>query len=43
LYMLGSALGFESAEISVHQVLATRPGAPHRLPLERTRLLTRCA
>ena len=43
LYMLGSALSFEAAEISVHQVLAARPGAPHRLPLERVRLLTRSA
>jgi cyclopropane-fatty-acyl-phospholipid synthase len=41
LYMLGSALSFEAAEISVHQVLAARPGAPHHLPLERTRLLVR--
>ena len=39
LYMLGSALGFEAGEISVHQVLASAPGAPHRLPLDRTRLL----
>jgi cyclopropane-fatty-acyl-phospholipid synthase len=35
LYMLGSALGFEAGEISVHQVLAARPGAPHGLPLTR--------
>lgn len=35
LYMLGSALGFEAGEISVHQVLAARPGAPHGLPLKR--------
>ena len=35
LYMLGSALGFEAGELSVHQALATRPGAPHRLPLTR--------
>lgn len=41
LYMLGSALSFEAAEISVHQVLAARPGAPHGLPLDRVRLLTR--
>jgi cyclopropane-fatty-acyl-phospholipid synthase len=39
LYMLGSALGFESAEISVHQVLASRSGARHGLPLDRTELL----
>ncbi len=35
LYMLGSALGFEAGEISVHQVLVARPGAPHGLPLIR--------
>jgi hypothetical protein len=34
--MLGSALGFEAGEISLHQVLAARPGAPHGLPLTRT-------
>ena len=39
LYMLGSALGFEAGEISVHQVLAARPGGPHGLPLDRARLL----
>ena len=39
LYMLGSALGFEAGEISVHQVLAARPGAPHGLPLDRRELL----
>lgn len=39
LYMLGSALGFEAGEISVHQVLAARPGAPHSLPLDRGELL----
>jgi cyclopropane-fatty-acyl-phospholipid synthase len=39
LYMLGSALGFEAGEISVHQVLAAAPGAPHGLPLDRSRLL----
>ena len=43
LYMLGSALAFEAAEISVHQVLAARTGAPHGLPLDRVRLLTRSA
>ncbi|HJS93702.1 MAG TPA: cyclopropane-fatty-acyl-phospholipid synthase family protein, partial [Solirubrobacteraceae bacterium] len=36
LYMLGSALGFEAGEISLHQVLAARPGAPHGLPLIRS-------
>jgi cyclopropane-fatty-acyl-phospholipid synthase len=39
LYMLGSALGFEAGEISVHQVLAARAGAPHGLPLDRRELL----
>ena len=39
LYMLGSALGFEAGEISVHQVLAARPGARHGLPLDRAELL----
>ena len=39
LYMLGSALGFEASEISVHQVLAARPGARHGLPLDRAELL----
>jgi cyclopropane-fatty-acyl-phospholipid synthase len=39
LYMLGSALGFDAGEISVHQVLAAAPGAPHGLPLDRVRLL----
>ncbi len=39
LYMLGSALGFEAGEISVHQVLAARPGAPYGLPLDRAELL----
>ncbi len=40
LYMIASALGFEDGELSIYQVLAARPGAPHGLPLERTRLLT---
>ena len=35
LYMAGSALAFEDADISVFQVLAARPGAPHGLPLLR--------
>jgi cyclopropane-fatty-acyl-phospholipid synthase len=39
LYILGSALGFEAAEISVYQVLAARPGARHGLPLDRSELL----
>jgi hypothetical protein len=37
--MLGSALGFEDGEISIYQVLAARPGAEHRLPLDRRELL----
>ena len=41
LYMLGSALGFEAGEISVHQVLTARPGASHGLPLNRADLLNR--
>jgi cyclopropane-fatty-acyl-phospholipid synthase len=40
LYMLGSALAFEAGELSVHQALAARPGAPHRLPLTRAGLLS---
>jgi cyclopropane-fatty-acyl-phospholipid synthase len=39
LYMLGSALGFEAGEISVHQVLGARRGARHGLPLDRAELL----
>ena len=35
LYMLGSALAFESGDITVAQVLAARSGAPHGLPLVR--------
>ena len=35
LYMAGSALAFEDADISVFQILASRPGAPHGLPLLR--------
>jgi cyclopropane-fatty-acyl-phospholipid synthase len=40
LYMLASALGFEDAEITVYQVLATRGGGPHGLPLDRLALLS---
>ena len=40
LYMLASALGFEDAEITVYQVLATRNDAPHGLPLDRLSLLS---
>jgi cyclopropane-fatty-acyl-phospholipid synthase len=39
LYMIGSALAFEDADISVFQILATRPGGPHELPLVRGRPL----
>ncbi len=35
LYMLASALGFEAADVTVYQVLSTRPDAPHGLPLVR--------
>ena len=40
LYMLASALGFEDAEITVYQVLATRGEGPHGLPLDRLALLS---
>jgi cyclopropane-fatty-acyl-phospholipid synthase len=36
LYMLGSAQAFEAAEITVYQVLSTRSGAPHNIPLTRS-------
>jgi cyclopropane-fatty-acyl-phospholipid synthase len=36
LYMLGSALGFADADVTVYQVLSTRPDAPHDLPLQRS-------
>jgi cyclopropane-fatty-acyl-phospholipid synthase len=39
LYMLASAVGFESGDITICQVLAARTGAPHRLPLDRTKLI----
>jgi len=39
LYMTGSAVAFEAGDISVHQVLALKPGAPHELPLTREALL----
>ena len=39
LYMTGSAVAFEAGNISVHQVLAAKPGAPHELPLAREALL----
>ena len=41
LYMTGSAQAFDRGEISVHQVLAAAPGAPHGLPLTREALLAR--
>jgi cyclopropane-fatty-acyl-phospholipid synthase len=40
MYMLGSALGFEDGDVTVYQVLTTRPDAPHGLPLTRTQLLS---
>ena len=39
LYLLGSADGFATGEISVFQVLSARDGAPHGLPLGRRALL----
>jgi cyclopropane-fatty-acyl-phospholipid synthase len=39
LYMTASAQAFEEGEITVYQVLAARRGAPHPLPLDRSRLL----
>ena len=39
MYMLGSALGFESGDVTVYQVLTTRPDAAHGLPLLRSQLL----
>src|SRR4051812_9964651 len=40
MYMLGSALGFEDGDVTVYQVLTTRPDAPHGLPLTRAQLLS---
>ena len=40
LYMLASALAFESGDITVYQVLSARGGASHRLPLDRVQMLT---
>jgi hypothetical protein len=37
--MLASAQAFEAGEITVYQTVATKPGAPHPLPLDRTELL----
>jgi cyclopropane-fatty-acyl-phospholipid synthase len=36
MYMLGSALGFADADVTVYQVLTARAGAPHPLPLQRS-------
>jgi cyclopropane-fatty-acyl-phospholipid synthase len=36
LYMLGSALGFEDGDVTVYQVLTSKPGAEHALPLIRS-------
>lgn len=41
LYLIASALAFEHGELSVFQVLTTRPGARHRLPLSRGRTSAR--
>lgn len=35
LYLVGSARAFEQGRLSIFQVLATRPGGAHRLPLAR--------
>ena len=35
LYMTGSAASFERGDISVDQLLAAAPGAPHGLPMAR--------
>ncbi len=35
LYLTGSARAFEQGKLSIFQVLATRPGGTHRLPLVR--------
>jgi cyclopropane-fatty-acyl-phospholipid synthase len=36
LHSIGAALSFERGDLSVHQVVAVRPGAPHGLSLTRT-------
>ena len=41
LYMTGAANAFADNEISIFQTLAVRPGAPHRLPLDRSQLIAR--
>lgn len=40
LYMAASAQAFETGEITVYQVVASRGGAPHALPLDRSKLLS---
>lgn len=37
LYLVGGALAFRDGRMGVDQILLTRPGAPHELPLVRTR------
>lgn len=39
LYLLASAVGFEDADITIYQVLSTRPDGTHKLPLTRSELL----
>jgi cyclopropane-fatty-acyl-phospholipid synthase len=39
LYVVGAAQAFANADLSIFQVLAARPGAPHGLPLSRRVLL----
>ena len=36
LHSIGAALSFERGDLSVHQVVAVKPGAPHGLPYTRT-------
>lgn len=40
-YMLASTQTFDTDEITVYPALATRLVVPHRLPLQRVRLLSR--
>lgn len=40
LYMTGAANAFDTAELTIFQTLAVRPGADHRLPLTRRHLVT---
>jgi cyclopropane-fatty-acyl-phospholipid synthase len=39
LYMAGSASAFDLGDISIYQTLAVKPGARHRLPLNRRELI----